>query len=63
MSELDKGKASKTVYPDGVTEIKDDAIYIKVNADIKASFKARCAENKMNMDTCITKFIETYIGQ
>ena len=25
MSELDKGKASKTVYPDGVTEIKDDA--------------------------------------
>ena len=57
---LEKGKASKTVYPDG-TEKK--GFFMQLDEDLLTKFKVRTTENRMTMTECITKFIQTYIGK
>jgi len=62
MSELDKGKASKTVYPNGAVTDKK-GFFMQLDEDLLTQFKVRTTENRMTMTECVTKFIKTYIGQ
>ena len=54
---LEKGKASKTVYPDG-TEKK--GFFMQVDEELLLKFKVRTTEKKTTMVDCLTKFIKKY---
>ena len=61
---LDKGKASKTVYPDKETEdYNKKGFFMQIDEELLTKFKVRTTENRMSMTDCLTKFIETYVGQ
>ena len=63
MSELDKGKASRTILPDGDGCSVKKGFFMQLDEELLTKFKVRTTENKMSMTDCLTKFIETYVGK
>jgi len=55
---LEKGKASITVYPDGTTK----GFFFEIDEELHTSFKSKAAEEKKNMKEILIDLIEKYVG-